>query len=102
MIVTVMYPVGPGQKFDVDYYLKKHMPLVEARWTSLGLTKWQVLKGVGSPTGAPATYHIIATLDFPSVEAFGAAVQKHGGEVMGDIPNFTDTQPTIQFNDVIS
>ncbi len=101
MIVTVMYPVGPGQKFDVEYYLKTHMKLVSDRFGSVGMRKYEVLKGVGAPPGAAVNYHIITSLDFPSIEAFGAAIKQHGGEVMGDIPNFTDTQPVIQFNDII-
>ncbi len=27
--VSVLYPNGEGKKFDMDYYLDKHFPLVE-------------------------------------------------------------------------
>jgi uncharacterized protein (TIGR02118 family) len=94
-----MYQVGPSQKFDVDYYLKTHMPLVGSLWTSLGLKEAQVLRGIGSPSGDPAVQHIIALLDFASVDAFKAAADAHGKEIFADIPNFTDVQPSIQFNE---
>ena len=102
MIVTVMYQVAAGQKFDVDYYMKAHMPLVHRLWDSAGLKGSQVLKGTASPTGEPATYHVMTLLEFESMDAFGAAAQQHGKEVMGDIANFTDGTTILQFNDQLS
>ncbi len=29
--VTVLYPNGSGAKFDMNYYVQKHMPLVHDR-----------------------------------------------------------------------
>jgi uncharacterized protein (TIGR02118 family) len=98
MIVSVIYQLQPGQKLDVDYYLKTHIPLVQARWGSLGLKGVQVLNGTGSPAG-PAPAIFITLLDFESLQAFQNAVETHGAEVMGDVAKFTDTQPSIQFND---
>jgi uncharacterized protein (TIGR02118 family) len=99
VIVSVMYHVGPGQKFDLDYYMKSHIPMVGKLWGPAGLKGAQVLQGVGSPSGDPASQHIIVLLDFDSVDAFKAAAAAHGKEVFGDIANFTDVQPAIQFND---
>jgi len=98
MIVSVMYQVGPKQKFDLGYYMKTHIPMVESLFGPIGLKGAQVLQGIGSPSGGPATYHVIALLDFESVDAFKGALDAHGAAVMGDIPNFTDAQPAIQFN----
>ena len=28
ILITVMYPAGAETKFDSDYYLQKHIPLV--------------------------------------------------------------------------
>jgi uncharacterized protein (TIGR02118 family) len=99
MIVSVMYQIGSGQKFDLDYYMKTHIPLVGSRWGSAGLKGSQVLRGIGSPSGDPAMYHIIALLDFESLDAFKAAAEAHGKEIFADIPNFTNVQPSIQFNE---
>jgi len=101
MIVSVIYRLGPGQRFDLDYYLKSHIPLVSSRWGTLGLKGVQVLHGTGSPTG-PAPVKLIALLDFESLQAFGAAIEKHGAEVLGDVPNFTEAQPAIQFNEQLA
>jgi len=98
MIVSVIYRLEPGQKFDLDYYLKSHIPLVGSLLGPNGLKRTQVLHGVGAPCGAPAA-KLVALLEFDSTEAFGAAMAKHGAAILGDIPNFTDSQPSIQFNE---
>jgi uncharacterized protein (TIGR02118 family) len=98
MIISVMYQVGPGHKFDINYYMKSHIPMVSSLFGPAGLKGAQVLQGTGSPTGDPAAYHIIALLDFESEDAFKAAADAHGKQIFGDIPNFTDVQPAIQFN----
>ncbi len=102
MIVSVVYQVDLGQKFDLDYYMKTHVPLVGSLWGPCGLRGAQVLHGTGSPRGEAARYKIIALLDFESLEAFQAAAKKHGAEVIGDIANFTDVQPAIQFNELLT
>jgi uncharacterized protein (TIGR02118 family) len=101
MIVSVIYRLEPGQKFDVEYYMNSHIPLVASRLEPLGLKSAKVLHGIGSPGGAAAA-KLIALLDFDSLESFGAAMEKHGGEILGDIPNFTDSQPSIQFNEQLA
>jgi uncharacterized protein (TIGR02118 family) len=97
-----MYHVGAGQKFDLDYYLKTHMPLVGRLWGPKGMKSSQVLQGVGTPGGGAVAQNIIALLDFESLEAFQAAARAHGKEVLGDVPNFTDAEAVIQFNEKLS
>jgi uncharacterized protein (TIGR02118 family) len=100
-LITVLYASKPGAKFDMDYYLAKHMPMVTETWSSAGLRGYKVLKGSPAADGAAPPFHVIATLDFTSAEAFGAAVASGGAKVMGDVPNFTDIAPTLQVNEVV-
>ena len=102
MIVSVLYKVATGGKFDLDYYLTTHIPLVRRLWEPEGLSSVRVLKGTGTAGGGAAEFSYIALLDFASMAAFEAAAGKHGAEVIGDIPKFTDASPTIQFNEVIA
>src|SRR5262249_11372476 len=44
--VSVLYPTSEGKKFDVDYYVNKHMKLVRERLTAFGLVRTEVDKGV--------------------------------------------------------
>lgn len=101
VLVSVMYPAGAGSRFDMDYYLGHHMPLVRERWSPMGLHEAKVVKGTGTPDGGAPTYQVMALLSFDSVDAFKAAASTHGAEIFGDIPKFTDVQPVVQFNDVL-
>jgi uncharacterized protein (TIGR02118 family) len=94
-----MYKIGSGQKFDLDYYINTHMKMVGSLFGPAGMRSAQVLRGIGSPTGEPPSIDVIALLDFDTIEAFKAAAYAHGAAIFGDIPNFTNVQPSIQFND---
>lgn len=102
MIVSVIYQVGPNQKFNLDYYMKSHIPLVSSLWKSAGLKGVQVMRGIASASGDAAPYHVIALLDFELLDAFKAAAAANGKEVFDDVPKFTDVQPAIQFNEPVS
>lgn len=99
ILVTVMYPAG--EKFDVDYYLKTHMPLVKERWGPLGLKSAQAIKGVAKPDGSAPDYQMVALLTFGSMDDFKAAGKAHGKEIFNDIPKFTSAQAVVQINDVV-
>ncbi|MFE1598588.1 EthD family reductase [Methylobacterium sp. ID0610] len=99
ILVSVMYPGGAEPAaFDLDYYLKHHMPLVRERWSPLGLEKAEVVKAAATPDGSPPPFQIIALLTFRSLEDFQKAAATHGPEIFADIPNFTQAKPVIQIN----
>jgi uncharacterized protein (TIGR02118 family) len=54
----------------------------------------------GAEPGSPATYVAMGHLLFDSVEAFQSAFGPYAEAIMADIPNYTDTQPTIQISEV--
>ena len=100
--VSVMYPGGEGNTFDMDYYLNTHIPMVESL---LG----DALKGAsvdnglgGAMPGSPAPYMAIGHLYFDTVEAFGNAFAPNADKIMGDIPNYTNTQPEVQMSEVVA
>ncbi len=100
--VTVFYPNDAGSKFDMDYYLGTHCPLVKEKWGAAGMNSLNVVKGAATPDPqTPPPYQVIAILNFESLQAFQGAVAESGAEVMGDIPNFTDVTPSIQINENI-
>jgi uncharacterized protein (TIGR02118 family) len=98
--VSVLYPNTPGSTFDWTYYLDKHMPMVGDKLAS-GLRGTHVDHGLGGgQAGAPPTYLAMCHLLFDSVEAFQAAWAPHAQAIVGDVPNYTNTQPTIQISEV--
>lgn len=98
--VSVLYPNSADSKFDMNYYLTKHMPMVKQKLGSAckGMAVEQGIAG-GAP-GAPATFIAMGHLTFDSVEAFQNAFAPHAAAIMGDIPNYTNTQPTVQISEV--
>lgn len=51
--VTVLYPNVSDATFNLDYYLKTHMPLVVKEFGPHGLKGWKVAKSVPTPTTSP-------------------------------------------------
>ena len=95
--VAVMYPKTDESTFDMDYYLTKHMPLVQERLGGSGLVGIAVDEGIGGGMpGEPPPYAAIGILVFDTIEHFSSGMRVHGAELMRDIPNFTNVQATIQ------
>lgn len=100
--VTVLYPSGADAKFDMEYYMSKHMPLVQAKWGSEGLKSWEVTKYIGTAQKTEPPYSVLATLNFESTAKFEAAATGPGGAaVMGDIKNFSNKDPIIIIGDKV-
>ena len=98
--VTVMYPNTPGARFDHEYFAGKHGDLVRARFGS-ALVSFETNKGLGGATpGSPAPFEAAAQLVFNSMDDFQKAFGQHGGEIMGDIPNYTDIKPQVQISEI--
>ncbi|KAJ5952123.1 Dimeric alpha-beta barrel [Penicillium vulpinum] len=90
----VMYPNNPDIQFDEPYYMKTHMPLVEATWKPHGLISWKVTKYPTAFDGSRSEFLIMATLEWESEDSLKAALQAPGTvEVFADIPNFTNSKP---------
>ncbi len=100
--VIVAYPNESGRKFDWDYYLNSHGPLVNKHLGSRGLLKIEVDKGISAPDPSEeAPFVAIAYLTFNTVEEVHEGFKAAGREIMGDIPNFTDIKPTFQISEIV-
>jgi uncharacterized protein (TIGR02118 family) len=98
--VAVQYPRTEGAKFDMDYYTSKHMPMVQERCGD-ALKAMTVVEGMsGGMSGQPSANVAVGTLTFDSLEAFQSAMGPHMGEIMGDIPNYTDITPVLEISEV--
>ncbi|BBO85023.1 hypothetical protein DSCO28_55890 [Desulfosarcina ovata subsp. sediminis] len=98
--VSVLYPNGEDKKFDMNYYLEKHVPLVQGK-LGIALKKADVDQGLsGAGPGSQAIYLAMCHLYFDSVEAFQNSFGPNAKEFMADIPNFTNTQPVVQISEV--
>jgi uncharacterized protein (TIGR02118 family) len=98
--VSVLYPNRGDAKFDMNYYVTKHMPMVRQKLAPAckGVAVEQGIAG-GAP-GTPPAFVAMGHLLFDSADAFQKAMAPHASEIMGDIPNYTNIQPVIQISDV--
>lgn len=98
--ISILYP-NTG-RFDMDYYLDTHTPLSITR---LGMGKGykgvSVERGVGGPEpGSAPGFVAMCHYLFDTAEDFMAAFLPHAAELQGDMPNYTDIEPIIQFSEV--
>ena len=99
--VSILYPHRPGSRFDFAYYIDKHMPR-ELLSAHPGFEGVSVERGAGgAEPGAEATYVAMCHFSFRSAEDFLAAFMPHAAELQGDMRNYTDIEPVIQFNEVL-
>jgi uncharacterized protein (TIGR02118 family) len=98
--VSVLYPADETTKFDMDYYCKSHVPMVQQKLGGAckSVAVDQGLAG-GAP-GAPPTYTAMGHLYFDSVAECQAAFAPHAEAIMADITNYTNVQPVIQISEV--
>ena len=98
--ISVFYPAGEGRTFDMDYYLKTHIPLFRNR-IGAAMKDIRVEQGVnGLAAGSAAPFVAMVHASFDSAEAFQAAFLPHAAEIQGDVPNYTNIQPVIQISEV--
>jgi uncharacterized protein (TIGR02118 family) len=76
--LVVLYPTPTdAQAFD-RAYAEEHAPMVNEKVPNK--IRWTAAKVVGSPTGEPPPFHLVAELYFSSVEALEEALGTEGGQ----------------------
>ena len=100
--VAILYPRIPGARFDVDYYLDRHMPLsIELLRSHPGFRSVSVEIAMGGAVpGTDAAFVAMCHYRFESVDAFVEAFTAHGERLQTDMAAYTDIEPVIQFNEV--
>jgi uncharacterized protein (TIGR02118 family) len=99
--VSVLYSNNENSKFDISYYCETHIPMVQQK---LGKSCKGVAVEQGISSAAPGSrpaFVAMGHLYFESIAAFQAAFGPHMAEIMADIPNYTDIEPTIQISEVM-
>jgi uncharacterized protein (TIGR02118 family) len=101
--ICILYPNKTNARFDMGYYVNKHMPLsIKLLGAHPGFKGVSVERGVsGGLPAADAAYVAMCHFLFDSLENFAAAFAQHAAVLQGDIPNYTDLEPIIQVNEVL-
>ena len=99
--VSVLYPDGDGKTFDMDYYCNTHVPMV-AGLLGDAVVGATVEKGLGGGAPGSAAPHVaMGNLYFNTMESFENSFGPNAEEIMADLPNFTNIEPTIQVSEVM-
>lgn len=98
--VSVFYPNGEGSTFDMAYYCKKHIPMVQ-KLLGAALKGVAVEEGLGGMLpGSPPAYLALGHLIFESLDTFQTAWAPHAPQIVADVPNYTNIQPALQISAV--
>lgn len=98
--VSVLYANSDTADFDIDYYVSKHMPMVQAKLGSALLDSRAEHGLAGGTPGDPPPFVALCHLRFNSVEAFQDAFAPHAEEILADVANYTNIEPTFQISEV--
>jgi len=98
--ISILYPHSADSTFDMEYYLRTHMPMsLERLRTHPGFIALSVERGVETPqSGAPPVYVAMCQYTFTTAEDFVAAFMPHAAVLQADIANYTNIAPVIQFS----
>jgi len=101
--ISILYPNSKNVRFDMGYYVEKHMPLaIQLLSAHAGYKGVSVERGLGGAVpGTDAAYVAMCHFLFDSAENFAAAFMPHAAELQGDMPNYTDAEPVIQISEVV-
>jgi uncharacterized protein (TIGR02118 family) len=100
-ILSVLYPRSEGSHFDHEYYVDTHIPMVQDRWSDMGFQSVQLVRGTAALDSTAPAFELIALITFTNLDDLKAALGKYGAEVMADVPNFTNIQALLQFNESV-
>jgi len=92
--LNVAYPAAANAKFDFDYYVTKHMPLIMSL-VGESAVRFEAGKGLAGEGGAPAPYVATGQVYLKDLEGLQAAFVNHMPEIMADIAKYTNIAPVV-------
>ena len=89
-LLFVTYPGTAGTRFDRDYYVHSHLPLVKKTWGPFGLDTIAAFFPDGEGAGTIA----VCVCEFQSEAGMKTALASSDtAPVMADVVKFTDAKP---------
>lgn len=99
--ISVLYPNQEGRRFDLEYYMKRHVPLVKSLLEPFRLKDVEVTQGLASGSGSPPPYHVVTHLVFDEIEDFQRGMKENQAMIAADIPVYTDITPVYQIGRIL-
>ena len=87
--MTILYQNGPDVRFDFDYYVNTHMPLI-MRLYGKSISRFELRRGQPGADGAKPPYVATITIWIADGAAFDQAQAEHQAGLRADVPKFTN------------
>lgn len=98
--VAILYANGDDKNFDMDYYEKKHMPMM-AGFLGKNLKFYEIDKGISGRTPSDKIPFVtIGYFYIYDVAEYNKAIAQNIDAVLADIKNYTNIQPVIQISEI--
>ena len=98
--VMILYPNGDDKTFDMDYYEKKHMPMV-AGFIGSNLKFYEIDKGMaGRSANDKAPFAAIGYFFISDVSEYNKSIAQNLDAIISDFKNYTNIQPVVQISEV--
>jgi uncharacterized protein (TIGR02118 family) len=98
--VTILYPNGEDKTFDMDYYEKKHMPMV-AGFLGKNLKFYEIDKGIAGRTpNDKVPFVAIGYFYIVDVAEYNNAIAQNIDAIINDIKKYTNIQPVIEISEI--
>ena len=98
--VAILYPNGEDKTFDMDYYEKKHMPMV-AGFLGKNLKFYEIDKGIAGRTPTDKVpFLAIGYFYIVDIAEYNKAIAQNRDAVINDFKNYTNIQPVIQISEI--
>jgi uncharacterized protein (TIGR02118 family) len=96
--VTLLYPNKEGARFDWDHYLKIHIPMGKKVFGD----RYEIRRAIAAVDGSPAPFLAIVRLFVDSREKFLELITQQGAALLADMPNYTNIEPVLQFDEIVT
>ena len=98
--VAILYPNGEDRTFDMDYYEKKHMPMV-AGFLGKNLSFYEIDKGIAGRTpNDKIPFVAIGYFYIKDVAEYNKTIAQNRDAVISDFKNYTNIQPVVQISEI--
>lgn len=98
--VVILYPNGEDKTFDIDYYEKKHKPMV-AGLLGQNLEFYEIDNGIsGRTVNDEAPFVAIGYFYIKDIAEYNKAIAQNRDIIINDFKNYTNIQPIIQINEI--
>ncbi len=98
--VAILYPNGEDKTFNMDYYEKKHMPMV-AGFLGKNLKFYEIDKGIaGRSPNDKAPFAATGYFYVSDVAEYNKSIAQNRDTILNDIKKYTNIQPVIQISEI--